>query len=244
MSANAKSHVCPACGLLQSEGDGFCDNCGTQLIPTRYCDTCGALAAHIGEFCKECGTKLPTLPAKPVAAPSPSIPSTQSVPDWLKEPEPPQQTVPDWLREPDPKPVVRQEPRPRPTPRPTPSTPAPRDKTADATPAPATPAQTTPAPTRRAALARRPNAAPVPMRPAPPVPAATAADNALLLGAGLSGLLGIIVAASNPVLGIILFLVMLAAGGRRLRYAAGNGVGAVIDWLWEDPVLRKRLLGE
>jgi hypothetical protein len=220
-------------------GDGYCDNCGTQLIPARYCDTCGALAAHAGEFCRECGAKLPTTDDRQRQVPSGQSNPKQDVPDWLKEPEPPQQQVPDWLKEPEPKP--KPEPPRR---KPRASKPAaPPDKAQDNKPVmPAAPA--TPAPAQRASLARRWAAAPVPMRLAPPVPPATAADNALMLTAGISGLLGIVAVASSPVLGMILFLVMLAAGGRRLRYGTGQAIGAVIDWLWEDPVLRRRLLGE
>ncbi len=78
---------------------------------------------------------------------------------------------------------------------------------------------------------------PVPYKP-------STGDNALSLVAGTAGILSIVAAASSVPVAVVLFMVMFILGGVRLRHRTANAIGGVIDWLWEDPVLRRRLLGE
>jgi glycine/D-amino acid oxidase-like deaminating enzyme len=64
------------------------------------------------------------------------------------------------------------------------------------------------------------------------------------VGGGAAGVAGLALMASNPPLAVVLLLVMLVASGRPLQAATSRAVDGVVDWLWEDPVLRRRLLGE
>lgn len=221
------SHICPACQTQQDVGDGFCIDCGTQLIPIRYCERCGVTVDHTGEFCRECGGRLPVLPAPALDddGPEPSRPT----PQWMKEPDPPPAkqepeetgTLPRWMRDP-----VAHPKQSRPAKLP-------------AKPKP------TPTPQKAAPIQRRPTASPVPIRRDLPVPyQPSTTDNARALVAGTAGLLSIVTASGSLPLSIVLLFVMLGLGGKRLRYGAAGVVNRVVDWLWEDPVLRHRLLGE
>lgn len=216
----SQSHVCPSCETLQARGDGFCVGCGTQLLPARYCDTCGVRAAHRGEYCRECGGRLPALPAEPVPAPKP--------PPAPQADRPP----PKWLTEP--------EPAPEPAPRPAPRAPAPAPAPPKASPpakAPAAPPSTM--------LTRRPSAAPVPMRTAPlATQNSNAVGSALGIAGGLAGMSGLLLIASNPVLGAMLVLMMFVLAGQQTRAASARAVDRFVEWVWDDPVLRHRLLGE
>lgn len=214
MSVN-HTHICTTCDLSQVPGDGFCDDCGTQLVAIRYCDDCGVKALHPGKFCRECGGKLP------VAAPI--LPSATQTTTTVTPAKP---AKPAWLNVPEPKPLQKAKPVSKP-----------RQVVKTAVDVPPT-NNNTPAP-----LAPRPMAAPVVMRTAPLAPTARMTRTALVGGA--AGTLAIVALMLNSVpLAIVLFATMLIMGGLRLRHTAANGVDGIIDWVWEDPVLRKRILGE
>ena len=221
MSVN-HTHICTACNTNQNKGDGFCDECGTQLVPIRYCDDCGVMAPHAGKFCRECGAKLPAIPTSSAPhSPSPELgeaggdrAAKGAQPAWLSEPDPPRQPAPK------PKPV---------------SKPRPIAKTAKAVPAASPP---TP-------LAVRPTADPVPIRSAPLAPPSGPVSTTTALIASTTGVLAVgALVVGNIYLAFMLFVVMMIMGGYRLRHLAADGVDRVIDWVWEDPVLRKRFLGE
>ena len=223
MSVN-HTHICTTCDLAQPPGDGFCDDCGTQLVAIRYCDDCGVKALHPGKFCRECGGKLPKIEALPPTNQTTTTiePAKPVQPAWLNKPEP----KPTWLDKPKPKPVQKVKPVSKP-------------RQVVKTVVDATPTDNQAAP-----LAPRPMAAPVAMRTAPLAPPTRAANTTALVG-GAAGALAIVALMANSLpLAIILFATMLIMGGLRLRHTAANGVDGIIDWVWEDPVLRKRILGE
>lgn len=93
------------------------------------------------------------------------------------------------------------------------------------------------------ALMPRPTATPVRLQPAPPAPTTpSAGGQAAAMVVAMSAAGGI--ALLNPVIALIylgLFASLLTHPARDLVAAS---LDRTIDWLWEDPVLRKRLLGE
>ncbi|MBA3530349.1 MAG: hypothetical protein H0T73_00310 [Ardenticatenales bacterium] len=226
------THICPACELTQFAGDGFCNECGTALVLARYCEECGVLITHAKEFCRECGARVPPAPsAEPPRAAKRLTDPTPSTPQWMKDPEPePARPTPQWMKDPEPEPA-----RP----------PRRKKSTPIATPPPA-PAVARPAPTTDAPLQRRAPAALVPMRSTLPVPyKPSSADNVRALVSVGMGVVASVTMMGGPIpLAIILFVMMFIVGGTRLRHEAANAIGGFIDWLWEDPVLRRRLLGE
>lgn len=80
------------------------------------------------------------------------------------------------------------------------------------------------------------------MRAAPLAPSTT--GNAALATAGVAGLLGVVALAGSAPLAVFFFIAMLVIGGQRLGHVSAEAVGRVVDWIWEDPVLRRRFLGE
>lgn len=223
MSVN-HTHICTTCDVAQEPGDGYCDDCGTQLVPIRYCDDCGVKALHPGKFCRECGAKLPKIQ---VVAPPPS--QTISTVTPVK---PAKRAQPVSLNKSKPKPVLKPKLKPKPI-----STPRQVVKPVDVAPT----NNNTAAP-----LAPRPMAAPVAMRPAPLAPATRAANTAALVGGavGTLAMIGLMSGTMPLQLVFVFFAMMLILGGMRLRHTAANGIDGLIDWVWEDPVLRKRILGE
>ncbi|MGB0386577.1 MAG: zinc ribbon domain-containing protein [Ardenticatenaceae bacterium] len=232
------THICPGCDKQQEKGDGFCDDCGTQLVATRYCNDCGVMAPARSKFCRQCGAKLPpistaSIPAAPAPAPSP--PTKRPQPKWLSKAEP---TPPPAKPKASPKPTSGPK-------APTSGSKAPSPKAAPLVKAqPAQPAPPAPAPAP-APLAPRPTAAPVPMRAAPLAPTSGTGNTAAVLVASMAGIMAVsALMLNNIVLALMLFVVMTVVGGYRLRYYAANGIDKVIDWAWEDPVLRRRFFGE
>jgi len=226
MSVN-HTHICTTCDVAQEHGDGFCDDCGTQLVAIRYCDDCGVKALHAGKFCRECGAKLPIAPA---VSPPPSQTTTTVAPAKPAQPA--------WLSKPDPAPAAKPVQKPKPI-----SKPPQVVKPVDVAPINAPIKNNTAAP-----LALRPMAAPVAMRPAPLAPATSTVNTTTALMASAAGVLAIGALMANVIplahAAYALFVMMLILGGMRLRHTAANGVDSLIDWVWEDPVLRKRILGE
>lgn len=100
------------------------------------------------------------------------------------------------------------------------------------------------APSSPAPLAHRPVADPVPMRSAP-LARATTTNTALTGFAGVAGAVALFaLATGSPPVALVFFVLMFVMGGVGLRNTAANGVNRVVDWIWEDPILRRRLLGE
>jgi hypothetical protein len=50
--------------------------------------------------------------------------------------------------------------------------------------------------------------------------------------------------AVNPAVGLVLLTAMFVLAGGQTREAAAGTMERLIDWLWEDPVMRHRILGE
>ena len=164
-----------------------------------------------------CATPLPCqtpAPAPPPVARPPTAPDPRPTPGWLQEPDPPA-------------PLVATPQRPRPAP------PAPRPA---APPAPST--------TRRIAR-RRQRADPVTLPGAPlRTPATDARPTPFTAVGGAAGLAGLVMVAFNPVLGLLLIGAMFALAAPQVRALFTAAIHRFVDWTWDDPVLRRRLLGE
>ena len=89
-------------------------------------------------------------------------------------------------------------------------------------------------------MAQRPAADLAVARVDPPPP--TSAPLATV--GGLLGTAGVVVAAFNPMVGIWLIVMMVLLANRGTNRAAAAAMDRLIDWLWEDPSMRRRLLGE
>lgn len=234
MATNA--YICPSCQLEQNTTDGFCRDCGTQVISLRYCDSCGVKSKGAEDFCRECGTRLPAIiPFKAAikgATPTPSSPSVSDTPAWLKGNEPlptpaptPRRTppvvtatrddTPEWLRGADNKRVDDSILKPRPAPA---SPPAPRP---------------TPSRSTSPVLIRRPT----------PTGDSRTRNLQALLGL-IFAIVGVITAPNVMVIGLFLIVIAMVVGGKPLLEMTTGGLHRVIDWIWEDPVLRKRMLDE
>jgi serine/threonine protein phosphatase PrpC len=67
------SGQCPACGSAVDLADGFCENCGRDLLVTRSdwddylrerlaslkCESCGSAEISADGYCEQCGAKMP-----------------------------------------------------------------------------------------------------------------------------------------------------------------------------------------
>jgi len=234
------AYVCPSCHLEQDTKDGFCRDCGTQVVHLRYCDSCGVEARGAEDFCRECGTRLPEITPFTGVNTKVSIPAPKTTP-------PPSDT-PAWLKGSDPTPA------PAPIPRRSPPVAAPT-RTKEDTPewlrgedkridgnilvprSTATPRQSQsqpkPAPTASVLMRR------------PPISTSDARTRNLQALVGLMlALLGVVAAPNALVIGLAMIVVAMVVGGKPLLEIITAGIHRVVDWIWEDPVLRKRMLDE
>jgi hypothetical protein len=238
------AYICPSCSLEQDTKDGFCRDCGTQVISLRYCDSCGVKARGAEDFCRECGTRLPAItPFKGI---------TTNVTISASTPTPPISDTPAWLKGGDPVPA------PAPTPRRSPPV-ATATRTKDDTPEwlrgadkrvddsilrprPAPPVPTArPTPSRSSSTS---TSAPVLVRRPTPAPSDSRTRNLQALLGLLFAIVGVITASNSIVPGLILIVIAMVLGGKPLLEMSAEGLHRVVDWIWEDPVLRKRMLDE
>jgi hypothetical protein len=240
----ATAYICPSCHLEQDTKDGFCRDCGTQVIHLRYCDSCGVKTRGPEDFCRECGTRLPAIVPynaptarvdSPASKPSPSVPT--DTPAWLKGNDPPpapasvprrssstatrtstKEDTPEWLRGAGRVDDSILTPRPSPV-----SPPAPRS---------ATPRSNTN--TNSPVLVRRQT----------PTPTNSANRNLQALLGLIFAILGVVTAPNTIIIGLGLIVIAMVVGGKPLLEMSTAGFHRVVDWIWEDPVLRKRMLDE
>jgi hypothetical protein len=246
-------YVCPSCHLEQQSQDGFCRDCGTQVITLRYCDSCGVKTRGAEDFCRECGTKLGkiqpfALKSAPTASPTPtpvSVPIEDN-PKWLKDRSPSRADTADepaWLKD-SPKPSQRSNPSP---------SVATKTRTDNnerhwlhdnASGDILTPRPNPVARTHNTQRTTTPNGNVQIRRPAVPTDSRTRNLQGLL--GLLLAMLGIVTAANGGffVMGLIMIVLSMVVGGKPLFELMTSSFHRVVDWIWEDPVLRKRMLDE
>jgi hypothetical protein len=185
-----------------------------------FCQECGgALQAVV--FCDGCG--IPLLPGAAfcrecgTAAPKakPAAPTSQAAP--------PSRTAPPARTSPPPSPPARRSPPDLPA---TPGTPRPTQLPAPSRPRRAAPVQST-------ALA--------PVAPTPTFSATQAVSSMAVGGVGLA----LLASGGGAALGGVVALPLaFALSWRPLQYYSAVLTGKVVDWVWPNPNLRRRLLGE
>lgn len=226
-------YICPSCKTEHAAlGDGFCTNCGSQLVNVRYCEQCGVQALGTGDFCRECGANLPPITVARAGNGSPADTS------WLDDPQPqrsspanaPRRTTrtatmtdnptPDWLQGPDQTTYPPARTYTSPTPKPQ--------------------RQSRPLTTPPVNQPLRDPKAPIPLRPKAPTAGGTpmAVIALLLMLAGMSAVI------SGTGFGVVLIVLGVIIGGLPLQRLAADGINCIVDWAWADPGMRKRMLDE
>lgn len=237
-----KAFVCPSCHLEQDTKDGFCRDCGTQVIFLRYCDSCGVETRGAEDFCRECGTRLPAIvPFKATSAPV----DTSAKPPSSAPPS----DTPAWLKGNDPIPAPTPVSSSRRTP---PVATATRDDTPEwlrgankrvddsiLTP------RSTPLPVPRPTPSSTNNSSPVLVRRPTSTPSDSRTRNLQALLGLIFALVGMTIASPNTIVfALALIVIAMVVGGKPLLEITTAGFHRVVDWIWEDPVLRKRMLDE